>query len=51
MTGPAVNRKTILVIDDDPAVLGLMDEKLAEGGYNVLLAQFGTSALEVIRAC
>lgn len=48
MTAPAANGKTILVIDDDPAVLGLMDEKLAEGGYIVLLAQSGAAALEVI---
>lgn len=48
MIVPVTNRKTILVIDDDPAVLGLMDEKLAEGGYVVLLAQSGAAALEVI---
>ncbi|MFH7812376.1 MULTISPECIES: response regulator [Acetobacter] len=48
MTTPVINRKTILVIDDDPAVLGLMDEKLGDQGYNVLLAQSGVGALEVI---
>lgn len=48
MTTPAIHRKTVLVIDDDPAVLGLMDEKLAESGYTVLLAQSGPAALEVI---
>ncbi|GAN86539.1 DNA-binding response regulator [Komagataeibacter intermedius] len=47
MTTPDTSRKTVLVIDDDPAVLGLMDEKLAEGGYTVLLAQSGSTALEV----
>ncbi|AQU88769.1 DNA-binding response regulator [Komagataeibacter nataicola] len=48
MTVPDPSRKSVLVIDDDPAVLGLMDEKLAEGGYTVLLAQSGIAALAVV---
>ncbi|RFD21427.1 DNA-binding response regulator [Komagataeibacter melaceti] len=48
MTTPDTSRKTVLVIDDDPAVLGLMDEKLAESGYIALLAQSGSAALEVV---
>lgn len=45
---PDTSRKTILVIDDDPAVLGLMDEQLSNRGYAVLLAQSGSAALEVV---
>lgn len=48
MTFSAPCRRRILVIDDDPAVLGLMDETLASAGYTVLLAQSGASALEVV---
>ncbi|AZV37694.1 response regulator transcription factor [Komagataeibacter xylinus] len=47
MTVPDPSRKSVLVIDDDPAVLGLMDEKLTDGGYTVLLAQSGMAALAV----
>ncbi|MBV1835809.1 DNA-binding response regulator [Acetobacter estunensis] len=47
----APTRKTVLVIDDDPAVLGLMDEHLTHGGYDVLLAQSGPAALEVVARC
>mgnify|MGYP003362081966 CR=1 FL=1 len=45
---PDTSRRTILVIDDDPAVLGLMDEQLTSRGYAVLLAQSGAAALEVV---
>lgn len=41
-------RRSILVIDDDPAVLGLMDETLTGSGYTVLLAQSGSAALDVV---
>lgn len=43
-----IARLKILVIDDDPAVLGVMDEHLNACGYTVLLAQSGAAALEVI---
>ena len=36
---------TILVVDDDHAVLGLLDETLRTAGYRVLLADGGWSAL------
>lgn len=48
MTLPASTRRCILVIDDDPGVLGIMDEKLSDQGYTVLLAQSGAAALEVV---
>lgn len=48
MTLSATTRRCILVIDDDPGVLGIMDEKLSDHGYTVLLAQSGTAALEVV---
>ncbi|NHN88061.1 response regulator transcription factor [Acetobacter conturbans] len=44
---PAV-RSTLLVIDDDPAALGMMDDALNAAGYSVLLAQSGEAALEVM---
>jgi len=40
------NPATILAVDDDPAVLGLIDEVLSTAGYNVLLAGGGRSAIE-----
>lgn len=47
MTRSAPARRHILVVDDDPAVLGLMDETLTDRGYAVLLAQSGSAALDV----
>lgn len=37
---------TILAVDDDRAVLGLLDRSLRMAGYNVLLADGGWSAIE-----
>jgi len=37
-------RPTILVIDDDPAALGMMDTALEDAGFAVLLAQSGKAA-------
>lgn len=45
----ASGRYSVLVVDDDPRVLGLMDEKLSQAGYIVLLAQSGEMALEVMQ--
>lgn len=44
----STQRRTILIVDDDPSVLGMMDETLSDNGYSVLLAQSGASALEVV---
>jgi two-component system, cell cycle sensor histidine kinase and response regulator CckA len=40
-------RSTILAVDDDRAVLGLMDQFLQAAGYRVLLADSGWSAIKV----
>lgn len=41
-------RPTILVIDDDPAALGMMDAALDEAGFTVLLAQSGAAAFAIM---
>ncbi|HQT74775.1 MAG TPA: response regulator, partial [Acidiphilium sp.] len=41
-------RPTILVVDDDPAMLGLLSETLEKAGYNVLVALQGEMALAVM---
>jgi DNA-binding NtrC family response regulator len=46
---PTKNRKTILVVDGDPAVLRFVSELLVEGNYNVLTARSGSLALEQSR--
>ena len=38
----------ILVVDDDPAILRLVKTKLESAGYDVLIADSGVDALEVI---
>jgi len=46
MTPAIQKQKTILVVDDDPATLGLVSEVLAKGNYNILTADSGASALQ-----
>jgi two-component system cell cycle sensor histidine kinase/response regulator CckA len=51
MFGAPTNRQslsaiTILAVDDDRAVLGLIDQTLKSAGYQVLLADSGRGALE-----
>lgn len=41
-------RDTVLVVDDVPGTLGLLNEALEAAGYTVLLAQSGPFALSVI---
>jgi PAS domain S-box-containing protein len=41
----ARGRETILVVEDDPAVRGLVDEALRLKGYEVLIARHGIEAL------
>lgn len=41
-------RPTILVVDDDPAMLGLLSETLEKSGYNALVALQGEMALAVM---
>ncbi len=40
----------VLVVDDDPAIRGLVAEALREEGYSVDLAAHGREALEAMRA-
>ena len=41
-------KKTILVVDDDPTLLDLERKILTEKGYSVLMAEHGGVALEII---
>ncbi len=44
------NKKTILVVDDDPTILAIVSELLAEDiNYNVLTARTGSKGLEQSR--
>jgi CheY-like chemotaxis protein len=40
----------VLVVDDDPAIRGLLADALRDEGYSVDLAAHGREALEAIRA-
>ena len=44
--GPVAARRTLLVVDDETALLDMMFETLSEDGYNVLKASSGSEALE-----
>jgi DNA-binding response OmpR family regulator len=41
-------RDIVLVVDDSPATLGLLNEALEQAGYTVLIAQSGTAALTLV---
>jgi CheY-like chemotaxis protein len=45
---PLGNGETLLVVDDDPAVLRITERALAALGYDVLTAESGASALALI---
>jgi len=45
VAGRAHGRETILVVEDDPAVRGLVHEALRSSGYDVLVARHGIEAL------
>ena len=47
MTGNGSKHKTIMVINDDPAILGLFEDLLQEEGYDVVQDQFGKSTQEL----
>jgi DNA-binding NtrC family response regulator len=49
-TSPKSDRKTILVVDDDPHILEIVTDVLGESEYNVLTAESGLKALEESRA-
>lgn len=40
--------RTVLVVDDDPSILHLVDQVLADAGYAVLLASDGAQALGIL---
>jgi DNA-binding NtrC family response regulator len=41
-------RKTILAVDDDPHILEVLEVRLVSAGYDVVTAEDGTDALEVL---
>jgi len=41
---------TVLVVDDEPSVRTLIDEVLAELGYNVLQAEHGATGLQILQS-
>ena len=45
-----MGKKRILVVDDDPMVLRLLENLLTEYGYKVLLAEDGETALQIARS-
>jgi DNA-binding response OmpR family regulator len=47
----SINTQRILVVDDDPAILRLVTETLERQGYEVLTANSGQQALEVLGQC
>ena len=47
---PHNDRKTILVVDDDPDILKFVSEFLAQDSYNVLTANNGQDALQQAKA-
>jgi PAS domain S-box-containing protein len=45
---PATGRETILVVEDDPAVRAVTIRSLRSGGYQVLSAENGVAAMELL---
>jgi len=45
MTQPS---NIVLVVDDSPATLGILNEALEKAGYTVLVAQSGAAALTLV---
>ena len=41
-------RDIVLVVDDSPATLGVLNQALEEAGYTVLVAQDGAAALTLV---
>jgi len=49
-TNPVALGGTILVVDDEAAVRGLVAESLQEAGYNILEAEDGEAGLRILRS-
>ena len=45
----SITRKTILVVDDEPAILGLVNTILTFSGYRVLVANGPIEAIDIFR--
>lgn len=45
-----MENQTVIVVNDDPAILGLLDDVLSDEGYHVLTAEGRRGALELISA-
>jgi twitching motility two-component system response regulator PilH len=48
--GAALDSKTVLIVEDDPASLDIFETILRHGGYEVVTAQNGADGLERARA-
>lgn len=48
---PSLGEQPILLVDDDPAVLQLLEKALALHRYNILSAKTGVEALRLTREC
>ena len=49
MNAMSAFREVVLVVDDSPATLGLLNEALEAAGYTVLVAETGEAALELMQ--
>lgn len=47
MSTDSINPQTILAVDDDPDILGMITLRLGKRGYNILTAADGEAALEM----
>jgi two-component system cell cycle sensor histidine kinase/response regulator CckA len=43
---PENNKKTVLVVDDDPSILAVVSELLGDDTYNILTSSTGAQALQ-----
>jgi two-component system KDP operon response regulator KdpE len=46
--GTRMNRETILIVDDDPKMIKLVQSNLKARGYNTLIANDGMEALDIV---